>query len=147
MNANQNLISSLPESIGYLQKLKELDISDNRGIKNLSATASQLQDLKKLNISRTGFPKLPSVIGNLTNLRDLSCRDLKLSDSKLEIKALESLEKLDIRDLGLEKLPETLASMSKISSLNAKNNNLVESGIPMGISKWNFCIYLNLAYD
>jgi Leucine-rich repeat (LRR) protein len=145
LNISQNLISVLPDSIGYLKKLKELDLSDNRGIKNITRTASQWQDLKKINLSRTGFPKFPSVLFTWANLQELSCRDLVLDDAKIDTKDLENLEKLDIRELGIEKLPESLTACGKITHLNAKNNNIVDSGVPMGLSKWSFCIYLNLA--
>ena len=131
--------------MGFLEKLKDLDISDNRGIKNLPSTMSQLHDLSKLDISRTGFPKLPTSIGNLNHLKEFTCRDLLLADKRLDLKVLESLEKLDVRDLGLEKFPET-CTLSKIAFLNAKNNSLVEAEIPIVISKWKDCVYLNLAY-
>jgi Leucine-rich repeat (LRR) protein len=145
LNISQNLISLLPESIGYLTKLKELDLSDNRGIKNITRTACQWQELRKINLSRTGFPKFPSVLFTWANLKELSCRDLVLDDAKIDTKDLESLEKLDIRELGIDKLPESLTACAKITHLNAKSNNIVESGVPMGLSKWGFCVYLNLA--
>ena len=138
------MIHFLPDSIGNLRNLKELDLSDNRGINNISATASQLQGLEKVNLSRTGLPKLPNIVSTWKNLKELSFRDLILSDTNLEMKDLDFLERVDIRELGIERLPESIASFTKITHFNAKNNNLVDSGIPMSISKWSFCIHLNL---
>jgi Leucine rich repeat len=78
---------ALPWGMGFLIKLRELDISYNK-LSNLPDSICKLTDLKRLILSCNKLSSLPSSLSLLTQLEDLylwgNCSPLVLSGGNLE---------------------------------------------------------------
>lgn len=77
----------LPESIGMLKNLKELEISYSN-LKSLLSVIGNLSSLEELDLEENELYDLPESIGNLTKLKTIN-----LSGNKIE-KLLDSIKKL-----------------------------------------------------
>ena len=64
-------LESLPESIGNLTKVTEIDVSQCTALTSLPASLGQLTGLKKLTMPRTGLTTLPAAISSLSALEEL----------------------------------------------------------------------------
>ncbi|WP_405409856.1 leucine-rich repeat domain-containing protein [Maribacter sp. Asnod1-A12] len=64
-----------PNNLGLLKNLESLSFSYLRGLKNISETIGELNDLKSLNIISTGVIELPKTIGKLEQLESLVIRN------------------------------------------------------------------------
>jgi LPXTG-site transpeptidase (sortase) family protein len=117
INANANLSGSIPNSIGNLTNLVELEISSS--------------SLKNSNLSGP----IPSSIGNLTHLTSLTLRYNKLTGSiPASIGNLSSLSGLDVSNNPLSgSLPVELSS-SDLNYINYFNTNLCAPNDPVFIS-------------
>lgn len=105
-------LKELPESIGHLNSLNELDLSES-GINYLPESIGNLKVLKVLNIGRTLVRKLPNTIGGMKNLEELHARETGLEEIPREIQMLLSLRILDLSSTKTRELP----SISKLISL------------------------------
>eukprot|EP00833_Pecoramyces_ruminatium_P017410 jgi/Orpsp1_1/1191442/evm.model.d7180000085838.1 len=66
---NDNSISIIPSTIGELKELEELELGKNNLI-NFNVNLSKLTKLKKLNLSINDIDSIPSSIGDLENLEE-----------------------------------------------------------------------------
>jgi Leucine-rich repeat (LRR) protein len=78
LDLENNQLSSLPDSIGNLINLQSLDLENNQ-LSSLPDSIGNLINLHKLDLSSNQFSSLPDSIGNLINLQQLY-----LSSNKLE---------------------------------------------------------------
>jgi hypothetical protein len=72
LNLSYNQLKSLPDWIGGLRRLRELDISGNNHLKSLPGSLGLLHDLEELDISGTSLGKIPKCIRRLKKLKALS---------------------------------------------------------------------------
>jgi hypothetical protein len=63
----------LPDTLGNLQSLEELDLGRN-GINALPPQVASLRALKKLGLDYNDLRELPSFVGDLPNLQEISLR-------------------------------------------------------------------------
>uniref|UniRef100_A0A8I6XGQ4 Uncharacterized protein n=1 Tax=Hordeum vulgare subsp. vulgare TaxID=112509 RepID=A0A8I6XGQ4_HORVV len=140
-------LSALPESIGEMEGLMNLDLSHCAGIKELPESFGKLKKLVHLDLSHCqGIKELPESFGKLKNLVHL---DLS------ECSALENISKFmwtftDLQYLDLsgceqiKELPESFGKLKKLVHLDLENCSALEN-----ISKfmWSFTDlqYLNLS--
>jgi len=114
---NINQTKSLPESIGNLKSLQELDLRSIE-LNILPESLGNLQSLKKLAIRCPKVPSLPESIGELSSLQalDLSANNLTtLPDS---IGNLRSLQKLNLSDCNvLKSIPESIGDLKRLQKL------------------------------
>ena len=71
-------VSEIPESIGYLSKLKYLSITDSEELTALPNSFKNLRNLRHLYFYNTGIKKFPDVISSLPKLRSLGLQGIKL---------------------------------------------------------------------
>jgi leucine-rich repeat protein SHOC2 len=118
-----NQLTSLPESIGKLYKIRELSLSDNQ-LKRLSDSICQLSNLRYLSLSNNQLEILPASIGQLSNLTNLDLFKNRLWSLPESIGQLSILSNLQIEYNQLQSLPESLGQLSMLSSLSLDNNQL-----------------------
>ncbi|XP_063943682.1 TMV resistance protein N-like isoform X2 [Daucus carota subsp. sativus] len=110
-------VSKLPESIGSLTKLVELDLSFNKELETLPDTVCNLRSLDILKID--GCEKLeilPDQLWKMTRLRELSAR----STFKLQsFQIASSLQKLELSSSGIKALPSCVSQLSNLKEINA----------------------------
>ena len=71
-------LTAVPESIGQLEQLQELNLSDN-GLTVLPESIGQLAQLQVLNLNSNQLTILPESIGQLTQLQTLQLSPNKLT--------------------------------------------------------------------
>ena len=93
INLRKSDIAALPEQIGELHNLEELDVSLT-GISKLPDSIGNLSCLKKLNLGGTRLAHLPEGVGELHNLEELDVSRTLIRELPSWIKNLRSLNKL-----------------------------------------------------
>jgi hypothetical protein len=79
-----NELTSLPESFGELKELKELDLSENQ-LTSLPESFVNLTSLTKLNLSNNEFTEIPTQLWALKELTDLNLSNNPLSDEEQNV--------------------------------------------------------------
>ncbi|KAM0044600.1 putative leucine-rich repeat domain superfamily [Helianthus debilis subsp. tardiflorus] len=125
-----NNISSLPQSLKLLTKLRTLDLSGNKSLGEISVLG-ELRCLQILKLTSTGITKIPEEIGQLTKLRLLdvySCLDLSYV-APCVISKFTWLEELYVRLLKEEEgscnFIEELSELKLLKILHLKLPNLL----------------------
>jgi internalin A len=118
LNLFGNQLSTLPEAIWQLSHLQELDLSGNQ-LSTLPETIGQLSQLQRLFLSSNQLSALPEAISRLSQLQGLYLSNNQLSTLPEAVERLERLEKLFLHGnpgLGLpeEVLGPTLLFGSQI---------------------------------
>ncbi|KAI8015564.1 Receptor-like protein 35 [Camellia lanceoleosa] len=137
------LTGSIPEEIGSLSKLTELDLPGNNLEGLIPSSIGQLTNLTWLDLSsnRLSGP-IPSSIGQLTNLTGLDLSSNRLSGPiPSEIGKLERLVWMDLsvnNQQGL--IPAEIGHMTQLAHLNLSHNNL------SGEVPYSLCYIKELAY-
>jgi Leucine-rich repeat (LRR) protein len=119
----------LPEispSLGTLQQLQELEMSNNSHLKGIPQEIGQLVNLSKLDLYGNKLKILPPTIGNLKNLKILDLRQNCLSIETLpaQLGNLVGLERIFLANNKLGNIPQEVLSMKNLKVLDMSNNEL-----------------------
>lgn len=143
---NNSLHGSLPSSIGNLTKLTSLTLMHNQLSGSLPGSIVNLTLLKDLTINHNNLSgTIPVNIGNLTNLEKL-----RLHNNQLEgpipqsIGALTALDELELNNNQLTgTIPETIAAFTNLTMLSL-NDNLLSGILPSEVTDLPNLFWLNL---
>ena len=116
LNISFNQLVSLPESIGNLSRLTELDVSGNQ-LDTLPESIGQLSQLTKLDISGNQLASLPESIGNLFQLAELDVSSNELTSLPESIGKLSQLTELDVSYNRLTGFPRNMEKLSRLVTL------------------------------
>jgi Leucine-rich repeat (LRR) protein len=124
-------LSYISEDIGVLKSLKQLDLSGNI-LKSLPQSIGNLILLEDLNLGMVnlGFrmnllTSLPATFSNLTHLKRLDLSSNQLGLLPIGIEKLEKLEYIDLRQNQLRDFPSSLTKCKSLRYLNLNGNNLI----------------------
>ena len=125
-------ISELPEEIGNLTNLEELEINGD-SLERLPAGLWRLTNLRHLVIGSRALTELPTDIGSLIHLRSLwlgGCALTELPDSLIELRELEDLR------VGVNRLSEFPSPVLELPSLRCLmlHQNQIKH-LPQGIGR------------
>ncbi|XP_061379143.1 leucine-rich repeat and calponin homology domain-containing protein isoform X2 [Danaus plexippus] len=142
---SQNIIRSIPDSVGGLQSLTYLDLSSNQLtelprevclmplqvlllqdnlLTSLPKEIGKMTSLAELDASNNKITQVPMTLGDCTGLRCLDLSNNQLGLLPLQITYLR-LEHLDVSCNCISSLPLELRNMTTIITLNLDNNPLV----------------------
>eukprot|EP00057_Strongylocentrotus_purpuratus_P030155 XP_780852.3 PREDICTED: leucine-rich repeat-containing protein 47 [Strongylocentrotus purpuratus] len=122
---------------------KGKDIAERIALKGLDVRIFTLSPLNFLEISDAGLAELPSEIGNLSHLLNLTLRGNKLVMLPDSIGKLTRLQFLDASRNAIENVPDSLGSIASIHTLDLSQNKL--SVIPENFSNLSNLAYLNFS--
>ncbi|XP_074157594.1 DISP complex protein LRCH3 isoform X5 [Sminthopsis crassicaudata] len=110
--ASNNKLVSLPEEIGHLRNLTELDVSCNE-IQTLPPQVGNLESLRDLNIRRNHLMRLPEELADLPLIRlDFSCN--KITSIPVCYRNLKHLQMITLDNNPLQSPPAQICIKGKI---------------------------------
>jgi TPR repeat protein/Leucine-rich repeat (LRR) protein len=124
-----NLMSSLRKSVGALRRPLSLDLQD-WNFESLPNSVGALTALKELNLRRCPRMKsLPTSVGALTGLTSLDMSGcLALQGLPEEVGRLTKLTRLDLRRCGaLQSLPESVGALTGLTRLDLRECGALRS--------------------
>ena len=123
LNLGGNQLTSLPNSIGDLEKLKILNLENNK-ILLLPDSITKLENLITLFINYNKLISIPESIGNLINLEELDLSYNQLREIPNSIGKLKKIKILNLSDNKLISIPESIDNMTDLHYINVSNNKL-----------------------
>ncbi len=144
--SGNNLIGTIPASIGKLDGLLFLRLGNNKLTGAIPTTLFNLTNLKELSLNNNQLTQtIPYSFGSLTNLTKLSLAGNQLVGSIPN--SISNLTKLSYLDLGFNQLtdsiPPSLGGLTNLSYLDLFGNHLTGS-IPVSIGTLTNLTYLAL---
>ena len=136
-----NDIAVVPDAIGKLTNLKELDLSGNK-IATLPASIGQLTALKTLTLHNNRLTAVPDSICKLTALRTLCLTYNSIGTLPTTIGRMTELTTLDLYNNKLRGLPGAIGKLTGLKTLTLYNNEL--TALPDAIEGLANLNYLNL---
>ncbi|KAF7255509.1 hypothetical protein EG68_07069 [Paragonimus skrjabini miyazakii] len=145
----QRRLDNIPSELDRLERLRELDLSDNmltripepvlslRALRKLNLEQNEIGDLAQvtdnwpkleyLNVSHNQLAQLPSGLTRLTSLRKLYVNNNQLTFAGIPsgIGKLHDLEIFDASYNELENIPESLCRCGRLKRLNLNSNRLL----------------------
>ncbi|XP_026757386.2 leucine-rich repeat and calponin homology domain-containing protein isoform X2 [Galleria mellonella] len=142
---SQNIIKSVPDSVGGLQSLTYLDLSSNQltelprevcqmplqvlllqdnMLTNLPKEIGKMTSLAELDASNNRLTQVPMTLGDCAGMRALDLSNNQLGLLPLQITYLR-LEHLDVSCNCISSLPLEMRNMTSLVTLNLDNNPLV----------------------
>uniref|UniRef100_A0A251UVE8 Putative leucine-rich repeat domain, L domain-like protein n=1 Tax=Helianthus annuus TaxID=4232 RepID=A0A251UVE8_HELAN len=145
LDLRRSKIKHLPDSICKLKYLKALILRSCNIIRDIPPSICKLKHLKKLYLSNcSGLEKLPENLGDLESLITLELRSTKIRDVPSSICKLKHLKYLLLSNCsGLEKLPENLGDLESLKTLDLSSTKIRD--VPSSICKLKHLHYLGLS--
>lgn len=141
---SNKLIGNLPNSLGSLTNLKSIEFSSNQLNGNIPGSLGLLSNLESLNLQNNKLTgSIPNSLGELTNLRYLSL-DINLLNGSIptSFSSLQSLFTLSLSGNQLnDSIPPVVSTLKSLRYLNLSNNKLVGK-IPSDIGNLQNLEYL-----
>lgn len=117
--------ASIPEGIGRLQNLKELNLQST-GLTELPQEMSQLTQLTFLNMVGNNLQRVCPVIYDLGSLEQLQMENNSITELADDLCKLSRLKTLCLVQNKLGSLPWSIGKLLHLEELNAKSNSIVE---------------------
>jgi Leucine-rich repeat (LRR) protein len=119
-----NALKEIPEDIGTLYELIELNLADNLDLGKLPAGICNLRNLKKLDIRYCGLTELPHDIGNLKSLESLQMWGNAFIELPSGITELTNLKELYLKNNKLTSMPYGMIKMDNLKYVDVQLNYL-----------------------
>jgi hypothetical protein len=127
-------LTSLPEFIGNMTSLLELNVGDNIDLGTLPGFIGNLHNLRILDVRSTGLSELPFELANLKNLEVLQLWSNNLTALPPFITELTSLKELYLNNNRLASLPTGIERMPTLRYIDTQRNNLCN--LPPAVDAW-----------
>jgi len=140
--------TSLPESVGNLTNLTQLNLEDCINLIHLPKSIGNLTNLTQLILRKCSYlTSLPESVGKLINLTQLSLREcVYLTRLPNSIGNLTNLAQLDLRNCNnLFALPESIANLEKLTQLSL-SHCFNRTSLPENLGTLTSLTQLNLSH-
>lgn len=147
LDVHSNQLTSLPNSIGCLSKLKILNVSGNL-LTSLPKSIEHCRSLEELNANFNKLTMLPDTMGfELLNLKKLCVNSNKIMMLPYSISHATSLHVLDVRLNCLRSLPDDLENLVNLETLNASQNFQYLLELPYSLGLLMSLVELDVSYN
>ncbi|PRQ22081.1 putative protein kinase RLK-Pelle-LRR-XI-1 family [Rosa chinensis] len=144
--SNCSITGEIPEGIGNLTLLENLELSHNHLVGEIPQSITNLKKLRQLELyanSLTG--KIPAGLGNLTSLRNFDVSDNKLEGDLSELKSLTGLESVQLYENHLVgEVPEEFGEFKNLYQLSLYKNKLT-GPLPQKLGSWSGLEYIDVS--
>lgn len=132
---NGHLLTELPDKIGQLTELRDLEIFE-QDLYRLPEALFELDKLERLKIMTADLESIPSSIAKLKNLRELSiqCASSDRPAPRFRIKPKE--------EISLNRIPSEIGELEQLEQLTIQYTSIRE--LPIELTKLKHLRYLNL---
>ena len=128
-----NELAALPEEIGELKLLKNLEVDDNY-LKALPAAVGELPALESLSVNGNQLTSLAPLQAG-TALVSLHAARNALSEIDCGLTNKPRLSVINVSDNGIEELPGEIGGLQLLRSLNVSDNEIEELPCELGALK------------
>ncbi|GAA3517280.1 hypothetical protein GCM10022393_34230 [Aquimarina addita] len=118
-------ISTIPDTIAYLEQLEYLHIKDSYAL-TISRNLYTLPSLISLGMTHCSLDELDPLIERLSKLKSLNLSHNSFYEFPVVIHKLTNLESLDLDHNRLETLPETLNQLKNLKELSLAENTSID---------------------
>lgn len=118
---------SIDSSIGSLRHLTKLSISLNFLLSELPDEIGDLENLENLEISYTAISEFPNSFSRLSSLKVLRLSGNELQHVPDFVHRLPSLVELNLSENNIRIIPDTFSALSRLDKLNVDNNPRLEN--------------------
>jgi Leucine-rich repeat (LRR) protein len=137
-----NKLEHLPDSIGQLQKLKVLKLNGNK-LEYLPDTIGNLISIEEIILDLNKIKKLPDTFANLLNLKHFSIYSNLFAKIPENIRELRNLRTIGVSNNSIERIPDSFTELKFLHTLDLSNNKLTELPEKMGNLKSLHHLWLN----
>lgn len=123
---NWNIINKIPNYIGFLNKLKKLDLKVNK-IRNIPDSIGELTALNNLDLSNNQINIIPDSISQMRSLKVLNLRHNNLRSLPDTFGKLIKLKYLDLSHNQLTNLPQNFENLTNLEFLKLYGNKFEET--------------------
>ena len=142
LDISNNKIETLPRSIAELPKtLTSLNISHNR-LSEMPASIGMLTSLEKLLAFENSLRWLPAELGKLTRLTELHAHGNNIIDVPPELGRLSALRVLGLRSNHIMTLPDEICDLKRLERLDLGENKVC--ALPAKLKRLESLVVLNL---
>ncbi len=131
---SNNLITEINPAIGELQKLENLDLSENQ-IQNIPEQLFRLQNLVELSLHTNQIVNISPQIINLKKLRHLDLSYNDIETIPIELFQIQNIEELLLSGNKISFIPNNIPKVLSLRILSLNNNKI--STLPIGIGQLN----------
>jgi len=143
LDLSKNRIAYLPDALGNLLNLKQLNLSRNQlDEKSFPQSISRLQMLEEVNLSSNNLTEIPSFILDLPRLKVLHIAENRITSLPDSIGRLTNLERLYVGKNALTTIPSQISQLSNLKVLSLANNQL--QSVPADMANLTSLICLQL---
>mmetsp|Transcript_12025 Transcript_12025/g.24412 ORF Transcript_12025/g.24412 Transcript_12025/m.24412 type:complete len:255 (+) Transcript_12025:152-916(+) len=121
LDVSFNAITDIPEELGDLYQLKELNLACNH-IKSLPSSLGKLIKLQQLRANGNNLTEIPEEIGKCKSLKLVHFNENKLIGVPSSLSECGRLEALRLQNNNISGLPHQLATLP-IKEIDVSNNN------------------------
>ncbi|XP_039165588.1 disease resistance protein RPV1 [Eucalyptus grandis] len=127
-------LRKLPDSIGKLRLLLELNLFDTR-IRELPDSIGDLKMMEKMHLGCTRIRSLPNSIGGLESLKRLLMPSSKIRVLPTSIGDLKSLEELNLMQTQIRELPDAIGGLESLRYLCLSSTKIIALPASIGYLK------------
>eukprot|EP01125_Pyxidicula_operculata_P016212 TRINITY_DN5551_c0_g4_i3.p1 TRINITY_DN5551_c0_g4~~TRINITY_DN5551_c0_g4_i3.p1 ORF type:complete len:2130 (-),score=371.64 TRINITY_DN5551_c0_g4_i3:539-6928(-) len=124
LNLMNNRLESLTEAVTFCTSLKILSIQNNPNIKKIPESIGNLEALEEINLSKTSISVIPHSLGNCFDLQIMTCSGNKIQELPSTIWKCRKMKEFDISHNNLRRLSPGIGHWNKLVSLNVGHNHL-----------------------
>ena len=122
LNLSHNNLTEVPDQIGRLILLRDLDVSNNR-LQRIDPSISACIRLRRLSLSTNELAKIPSELSSCAMLEEIDLTNNRIDEIPESLAALPALSELRLDNNNLALLPTSLSLLPTLSVLTCTNNN------------------------